>query len=61
MNETLKKAWLSRPIESREAIIKELHDMSMSWVDGECEFESKEDSETLAIVVSILKDIEANT
>lgn len=49
--------WADRPLASREAVIHEFAEFSAGWAnDGS--LESREDAETLQLVVDMLRDLQ---
>ena len=58
--EMWQKQWYGQPEDSRTAVLDELKDMLAGWSSAvsDDDYDSKQDVETLRIVVGILKSIE---
>lgn len=52
--------WSKRPEASREAVLDELRTMAYEWEKSADDQETKDDAETLRVLVKVLKHIEKN-
>ena len=56
--ELLAKLWYGQSEASRIAVLDELRGLASAWQESSCDYETKQDAQTLVIVVNVLEHFE---